>query len=114
MAQSDYFDVVAKTPVSGDSIAYAINPTTAGLAFDDYLLVVYLKKEAPPEYTRMYPKNGTAMASQITLTDSYEIAVQANGSYYNPMDLLNLGYWAWSEKTATVLPYDYQPPQKGK
>lgn len=115
MAQPDHFDVAAKTPVPGDSIAYAVNPTTAGLGFEDYLLITYLKKEAPQEYTSMFPKNGTSMTSQITLMNGRDIEVQANGSYYNPMDLLNLGYWAWSEKNATVLPYDYQPPlQKGK
>lgn len=114
MAQPDVFDVIGKTVLPGDSIAYAVNSTTAGLHFDDYLLVIYNKKEAPEAYVKMFPKSGTAMASQVLLVNGLDVEVQANGSYFNPVDLLSLGYWAWSEKMATLLPIDYLLPQKGK
>jgi hypothetical protein len=114
LAQSDYFDQVNKQLLTGDSIAYAVNNTTAGFGFDNYLLVIYLKKEAPDAYVKQFPKNGTAMASQITLLNNHDLEVQANGNYYSPVDLLSQGYWAWSEKLATMLPFDYVLPQKGK
>ena len=114
LAQPDVFDVIGKTILPGDSIAYAVNNTTAGISFDDYMLVIYSKREAPAAYVKMFPKSGTAMASQVLLVNGLDVEVQANGSYYNPVDLLSLGYWAWSEKMATLLPIDYELPQKGK
>jgi hypothetical protein len=48
------------------------------------------------------------MMSQITLVNQEPIEIQANGSYYQPTNLLSLGYWGWSEKIATMLPFDYQ------
>jgi hypothetical protein len=104
----DVFDVIGKTLLPGDSIAGALDAVTAELAFDNYLLVIYTKKLAAPEYRRLYPDAGTAMASQITLPNNTTIEIQANGSYYNPTDLLQLGYWSWSEKMATMLPYDFK------
>ena len=114
LAQADFFDNISKHLLTGDSVAYAVNTTTAGLAFDNYLLVIYTKKEAPAAYVKMFPKSGTAMASQITLLNNTDLEVQANGSYYNPVDLLSMGYWAWSEKLGTMLPFDYTLPQKEK
>jgi hypothetical protein len=50
------------------------------------------------------------MMSQIVLINDTPIEIEANGSYYSPTDLMALGYWAWSEKIATMLPFDYTPP----
>jgi hypothetical protein len=108
MAQADFFDVSPKAKLTGDSIAYAVNSTTAGLDFKDYLIVVYTKKTAPEEFQRAYPKNGTAMMSQVTLTNQKPLEIGANGSYHPPADIMSLGYWAWFEKIATMLPFDYE------
>ena len=107
MQQEDYFDVVASPLLTGDSIAYAVDHQTAGLEFKDYLLVNYTKRPVPVEYKQQFPKTGTAMLSQATLINHPAIEIQANGSYYNPADFLTSGYWAWSEKIATMLPFDY-------
>jgi hypothetical protein len=107
MQQEDYFDVVASPLLTGDSIAYAVNDQTAGLEFEDYLLVIYTKKTVPVAYKQQFPKTGTAMMSQATLINSTPIEIQANGSYYNPADFLTSGYWAWSEKIAMMLPFDF-------
>jgi len=114
LAQADFFDKIDKPLLTGDSIAYAVNTTTAGLSFENYLLVIYTKKQAPAAYVKQYPDNGTAMASQITLLNNQDLEIQSNGIYYNPIDLLSQGYWAWSEKIATLLPFDYAAPQKEK
>lgn len=108
LRQPDEIDIVAKQKLNGDSIAYAVNNTTAGLYFNDYLLVIYKNKLAPVEYSKLSPDNGTAMASQITLINGNDIEIQYNGSYFNPADLLYLGYWGWSEKISTMLPFDYK------
>jgi hypothetical protein len=111
MAQGDHLDVAGNQLLTGDSIAYAVNASTAGVDFPDYLLVIYKKGLAPAEYSQQFPKNGTALMSQINLVNGRPIEVQANGSYFQPADLLSYGYWAWSEKIARMLPYDYQPKQ---
>lgn len=111
MRQEDYTDVIGKTTLTGDSIAYAVNNTTAGLDFKNYLLVIYKKKFAPVEYRQQFPKNSTAMQSQIVLINERPVEIEANGSYYNPSDLMSLGYWSWSEKIAAMLPFDYKQPK---
>jgi hypothetical protein len=108
MRQPDFFDVIDTALLNGDSIAYAVDSVTAGLEFPNYLLVVYKNKLAPIEYQRLAPENGQAMLSQLTLIAGRPINIQANGVYYYPVDLLSLGYWAWSEKMATMLPFDYK------
>lgn len=107
LSQEDYYDVAGKTKLTGDSIAYAVNTTTAGMDFPDYLLVIYKNGIAPSEYKRQFPKNSSAIMSQLTLLNQKPVEIQANGSYYQPSDLMSFGYWAWSEKIATMLPFDY-------
>jgi hypothetical protein len=76
--------------------------------FPDYLLIIYKNGIAPPEYMRQFPKNSSAIMSQVTLHNQKPIEIQANGSYYQPSDLVSFGYWAWFEKIATMLPFDYK------
>jgi hypothetical protein len=108
LEQDDYFDVIGKDLLPGDSIAYAINSTTAGLEFEDYLLITYKKSPAPAEFTRQFPKAGSSMTSHITLINHVGVQVESNGNYYNPADLLSSGYWAWSEKMSMMLPFDFK------
>ncbi|MCW3073306.1 MAG: carboxypeptidase-like regulatory protein [Flaviaesturariibacter sp.] len=106
LAQEDVIEIIG-SKLTGDSIAYAVNNTTAGLDFSDYLLIIYKKGSAPLEYRQQFPKSSTALMSKVTLINGKPIEIQANGSYYMPADFLSLGYWAWSEKVATMLPFDY-------
>ena len=113
MKQGDYIQFMQKDVLTGDSIAYAIDDKTVGLEFEDYLVVLYTKKLAPPEYQpRMFQKNREQMQSFIILINNIPIEVQSTGSYYYPTNLLNQGYWAWSEKIAMMLPFNYQPPKE--
>jgi hypothetical protein len=107
--QADYFDVINKTQLTGDSIAYGIDSTTAGLYFSDYLLVVYKKGIVPAKYQELFPRAGAEMISQLTLLRNEPVAIEATGAYYQPSNVLSLGYWAWFEKIATLLPFDYEP-----
>jgi hypothetical protein len=109
--QPDYKNVVGKNVLKGDSTAYAVDSTTAGLDFDNYLLVIYNNKLAPLEYRERFPKSSEAMMSEIILINQRPVEIHANGSYYNPVDLMSTGYWAWSETIAMMLPFDYVPPK---
>jgi len=107
----DSVDQLRDPPLPGDSIAYALNKTTAALAFDDYLDIIYTKKKESMAYLDWIGEHRRAayITSDIFLLNKRELAVVANGNFYSPADLLNLGYWAWWEKIATMLPFDYSP-----
>jgi hypothetical protein len=107
LAQGDFHDVIGRNLFTGDSIAYAIDAHTAGCYFDNYLLIIYKKGMVPLEYRQQFPKSSKAMMSQITLISGNPIEIQASGSYFNPADLMSLGYWSWSEKIAHLLPFDW-------
>jgi len=97
--------------LSGDSIAYAGDSTTAVLDFTDYLVVIYDEAQTPAEYRKQVVQGNYAMQSEIVLINGRPVAVEANGAFFNPVDLLTTGWWAWSEKAGTMLPFDYQPPE---
>ncbi len=107
LSQPNQFSIVGKDILPRDSIAYLINNTTPALAFNDYLFVLYKNKIALVEYRKQFPKNSASMLSEITLINNQPVEIQANGNYYQPLDLMSLGYWSWFEKIATMLPFDY-------
>lgn len=113
LAQEDYIDIVGKGKLTGDSIAYAVDSSTAGLNFKNYLLVVYKKGHTPIEFQEQYRDASPIPVSQITLINGVPVEIEANGYFYNPEDLLNTGYWAWAEKVGMMLPIDYYPVQTG-
>ncbi|HEY0068245.1 MAG TPA: carboxypeptidase-like regulatory domain-containing protein [Flavisolibacter sp.] len=109
MRQPNTFDSVGKDVLPGDSIAFALDSVTAGLYFRDYLMVIYKHGTAPPEYRNQLPDPGPAMNSQLRLLSEAPVEVHANGNYFDPANLLASGFWSWSEKIATMLPFDYKP-----
>jgi hypothetical protein len=68
-------------------------------------------KGVPAAFRQQFPQAGASMMSEITLINDRPVEIQANGSYFNPVDLMSTGYWAWSEKIATLLPFDYISPK---
>ena len=111
LSQPDSRDLIGRDVLPGDSIAFAIDSVTAGLQFPHFLYIHYKNGKAPSEYKRRFPGGGDAMISQFFLQDDATIAIQANGMYYNPVDLITSGYWGWREKMATMLPFDYKPKE---
>jgi len=109
MKQPEYFEIIGKTILPGDSIAYGITEYKAGLYFPELLLIIYTKKTVPEEYRKLYPLAGRSMISRITLVHGEPIEIEAKGNYYDPAELLSYDYWAWSEKISTMLPLDYEP-----
>ncbi len=112
MDQPDETQVLHKEPLRGDSIASAADSVTAILSFTDYLQITYKNKKTPFEYTQQVLEKTDAsdfITSQITLLNNHPVFVLYNGIFYQPQDLLLTGYWAWSEKIANMLPFDYWP-----
>jgi len=100
--------------LSADDIAYALDSTKVIFEFSNKLDITYKGGTTPIEYWNkpfVESKRGYQV-SQIELTSGNYIQIVSNGRYYNPLDLLSYGYWAWSEKIANMLPFDYQPLPK--
>jgi len=110
--EPDYIEVPGEELLPADSIAVAADSTTVVLLFEQYLQVTYKNKAAPEAYYRKYFSHGSAMTSQITLLHQQPVMIQANGLYYEPTGLLTIGYWSWSEKIATLLPFDFYPKKE--
>ena len=104
-------DVLIDMPLTGDSIAFAIDSTTAGLQFKDYIQVVYKHKSMPSAFVRQSRgiQQGAPITARLFMPDSDKVvAVLANGSYFQGKDILTMDYWAWSEKLSNLLPLDYR------
>lgn len=114
LRQADTIDYLYPQIIPADSVAYQVNPQTAGMFFENYLQITYLNakedKTYPPlrKNTDLVPGNPTSL---ITLTNGNSIEIDKSGAFFAPLDLLLHGYWAWSQKIATMLPYDYLPPE---
>lgn len=109
------FTVPGTTLLPGDSIAFQIDSTTAGLFFENHLQVAFPGKRMPAEYqpsimgARSLP---VFVTSEINITNGKAIAVFANGSYFEGTYLLTQGYWAMNEKIGNMVPFDYWPEKK--
>lgn len=115
MHNPDVMDVLDKTLLPGDSIAFAIDSTTAGLYFEDHLQIIYPAKRTPAEYQTLIParaKQPPPITSVVSIIKGEAIAVLSNGSIFEGINLLTQGYWALSEKIGNMLPYDYWPGKK--
>lgn len=79
--------------------------------FKGNLEVLYLKKKIPYEYAKSLPiyRSNENITTDISLRFNKSIAIYPNGNYFNGIDLLTEGYWAWSEKLSTMLPGDFAP-----
>ncbi len=116
----DYYNEVMRRPKStdvlinkllpGDSIAFAVDSTTAGLYFEDYLHITYTKKREPWEFLgQNRTRKPNFVNSRIYLPYNKGVAVLANGSYFSGIDLITQDYWAWWEKLGNMLPLYFKP-----
>jgi CarboxypepD_reg-like domain len=116
---ADYFkkkllepdSIISHQIVSADSIGFAADSTIAGLYFKDSLEVSYKFKTIPNRYRVLSKdhKHETFPVSQFVFINQRPIYVLKNGFHYKTYDLKVTGFWAWSEKISTLLPYDYEP-----
>lgn len=111
MQQANAFEILNKTPLTGDSIAYAIDSVTVGLEFSDHLVVVYTGKKEPAAYRQQSGAQGgpeASISSRITLMNNEPLEISSNGSYFNPVNMIASEYWGWAEKIAFMLPVNYK------
>lgn len=116
MRQPDKTEVLYRSIIPADSVAYAIDSLTVGLYFKDYLHVTYPKKKEPEEIAKALGKQeaGQGLVSKLQLLHDTEISVLANGSFFESTNILSHGYWAYWERMATMLPLDYKPVRNKK
>ena len=114
LRQNDWLDRYSPYTISGDSIAYAYDSTTAVLEFENHLYIVYTNALEDEYYAKTFSgSNGRKNpSSAITLLNNKNVLVFANGAYYKTQDILSNGYWAWSEKICRMLPNDYKPQKE--
>lgn len=107
LRESDLLTEVDKQLLPRDSIG-SINDSAAFVFKNtQYILVFYKNKAVPFQYKQIYPDAGTAWVSEMVLINETPIELYANGSYFNPTDLIFGGFWAWWEKISTLLPANY-------
>lgn len=111
MQQSDSLDYVHPETIATDSIAYAADSTTAALEFKGHLQITYAKKKEMPareqnSFHTQYVKDRPV--SIISFTEVPYVLVYADGSYYDAANVLNEGFWSWSEKLSNLLPVNYK------
>ncbi|OIR14231.1 hypothetical protein GALL_46930 [mine drainage metagenome] len=101
-----------------DSIVFpvdeSIEPGAVFFEFDDILHITYLHKKEPAAYTRLLLKRPDRdfISSDLSLPNKKGVSVFRNGNYFYGENIFTDGFWAWSEKLATMLPSDYWPAKK--
>lgn len=92
-------------------ISNGTDPNTKKFYFKNSLQVLNLNKKIPNEYAKTLPvyRANENSRTDISLRTNTPIFIYPNGDFYNGLELLTDGYWAWSEKVCTMLPSDFIP-----
>jgi hypothetical protein len=92
-------------------ISSASDSNLKKMYFKDFIQVLYLNKKITPEFAKTIPayRSGELIRTDFFLKADRPIFLYSNGSYFDGHDLILDGYWAWSEKVATMLPSDFVP-----
>lgn len=95
-----------------DSISTPTDSSMVLLQFNDYLHIIYQHEPEDPTYSYQRKQKQTAenQSSVLRLVAPYAI-IDKKGILLNPLTVVSEEYWAWQEKVAEMLPYDYQPPE---
>jgi len=112
------FDKTLKGPVPPKIISYLINQPVVYdsikkvennqqyLSFKGLYSIEYKKAEQDEVYNKLHHiKFNSNQLSIISLND--DLAIEANGLYYHPSNLIVEGYFSW-RKIANLLPNDYE------
>lgn len=113
LRQPDETDLLFSPILPGDSVAFQVNAFTAGFEFSDYLHITYVKEKEHPDYLRAQMRDPNTPGNQVSILKMNEpktLEIDQQGQVNDPLLMLMTGYWAWSDKIATMLPYNYRPP----
>jgi hypothetical protein len=69
-----------------------------------------LAKEDPAYLTRnAFARAAGPQISTLQMIANRPMEVYSDGSYFNPLDILSSGYWAWNERMGNMLPNNFKP-----
>jgi hypothetical protein len=110
LRQPDMFETYGKDLLTADSLVTAIDSLSKTLFFANYLYITYKKEKEDPAYLDFSNERRQPFyqRSVLFLINHTAVVIEANGNYHMPQDLINYGYWGWSEKIASMLPVDYR------
>lgn len=113
LRQSDEIDYLENTLIEPEKFILDHNKAEKQFFFNDYLHIRYRKKLEDEEYVQFTKENRKPLypISVIQLDEKNPIAVDRFGNFHPPYEIICYGYWAWSEKVATMLPLDYDPDE---
>lgn len=108
-------NIVGESILPGDSIVYALDSVTLILDFPDRIQITYTGKPLPEDYKNTLSiigirPNGWPI-SLLSLPYNQPVQIFHYGSFHPARNMILSGYWAWSEKIATMLPFNYNPPK---
>lgn len=111
MRQPDRKQVFGKEMVPEDSLIVKYEGVHKLFYFSNHLFITYKGEKEEPEYLQ-FIREGRKPGPQLSFLNLPELKgiwIEANGHYYNCIDLFSSGYWGWSDKIADSLPLDYEP-----
>lgn len=110
LRQPDMLETYAKDLLTADSITTPVDSISKSVFFDNYLYITYKKEKEDPAYVEFSNERRQPFyqRSVVFLINGRPITIDARGNYYMPQDIINYGYWGWSEKVAAMLPVDYK------
>jgi hypothetical protein len=111
LRQPDYTETYGADLLTGDSILERSAGSNPILFFTDYLFITYKNETEEEGFVKsQFPvRRPSYQRSYITLLNDHALEIEVNGSYFDPRDLLSSGYWAWSDKMADYVPFDFDP-----
>ncbi|MFT3936509.1 MAG: carboxypeptidase-like regulatory domain-containing protein [Chitinophagaceae bacterium] len=114
LKQPDMLETYGSSLLTADSLLTNNDALTKKLSFDNYLYVVYKNEKEEPKYLQYTNENRPTyfQRSVAFLPNGKGVFINELGNYYMPLDFMSYGYWGWSEKIASLLPFDYEHPKK--
>jgi hypothetical protein len=109
MLSSPDIYIYGRNPLSADSLTYKDSVNNQTLMFTNSdIHVTYQKENETAEYIKSqgYSRKSGHQSSIFFFRNKTPIVVFPNGMYFQPLDIMFEGYWAF-EKLAELLPSDY-------
>ncbi|NCI51002.1 carboxypeptidase-like regulatory domain-containing protein [Sediminibacterium roseum] len=110
MKQIRQEEILIDIKLGAKNIASDRDHNSKQLIFPNRIEVVYLPKIKYPDYQKTLPDDQkfNPVVSHLMNVPEHLVFL-SNGSFYGENIVGVKGFWSWSEKMCTKLPYDYEP-----
>jgi hypothetical protein len=110
LRQRDLIETYGTSILTADSVLLRKEGEYKLLAFENYLFITYKNEVEEEGYLRSHleSRKATWQTSFLVLPDLNAVWIDRSGNYFNPADMLTMGYWGWSDKMGDCLPSDYE------